>query len=198
MIDSGGCGRDIDDLVFYGPAVFNGDPQKNIIFSIHIYGNVQAGQASAVLKSLHQSGLPIVVGEFGPGRNIRPSPTTLTPGELITAAENLGIGWMAWSWDNNNLSGPGPPQSDDNGFAMVYSNYNQNPGPPYNGFFTCSPSALSTFGNNVVLGLPGPLGGNAAGYDLWHLSTPASIYAGMSFGGTCSYTCNVNGADTCG
>ncbi len=40
LIDAGGCGQDINDLVSYSSAVFNSDPQRNIMFALHLYGSV--------------------------------------------------------------------------------------------------------------------------------------------------------------
>ena len=136
LIDAGGCGEDAADIINYGQAVFNSDPQKNILFSIHIYYNVQPGKAASYLSALAATKLPIIVGEFGPGRNIGPAPTNLTPGELIAAANANNMGWIAWAWDDNNLNGG---LSDDNWFALAY-----NPG-IYN-----SSSDLTIFGKDVV------------------------------------------------
>lgn len=156
VIDSGGCGQDYEDLINYGQAVFNSDAQKNILFSIHIYNNTQAGQAVSKLATLTATGLPFIIGEFGPGRNIGPAPTNLTPGELIQAAEAAGVGWLAWAWDDNDLSGG---LSDDNWFAMTYNNGT--------GYITANPADLTTFGQDVVLN---------ATYGLQRLATPATIF----------------------
>lgn len=203
MIDSGGCGQDFPDLINYAQAVFDSDPQKNIIFGIHFYGenpaptysygnaiigitnanpavvsysgsnyqylnadgrqiiitqasgmtevnstdgtngtlkffktkNVNtvaktfeltntsdvnidstgygvwagngrvgpnAGQAAiqAKLQTLVDFGLPLVIGEFGPGHAIN-NQTMHTAGQIITSANNLNVGWLSWGWDDN-------------------------------------------------------------------------------------------------
>ena len=53
--------------------------------------------------------LAILVGEFGP------SPTQITPSQIISAAEARSIGWMAWGWDSpaNNVT--------DDWFALSYT-----------------------------------------------------------------------------
>jgi len=38
MIDSGAAGRTPANLLQYAQAVFDSDPQKNVIFDLHIYG----------------------------------------------------------------------------------------------------------------------------------------------------------------
>lgn len=138
LIDAGGCGQDTADLIQYGKAVFDSDPERNVVFAIHIYGNTMAGEANTVLGALAATGLPIVIGEFGPGRNIGPSPTDLTPGELIGAANALEMGWLAWAWDDNNLSNG---MANDDWFALVYdSNASQ-----------ATSTTLTQFGDDVVL-----------------------------------------------
>jgi hypothetical protein len=158
MIDAGGWGQDVADLLNYSTAVFNSDPDSNIIFSLHIYGAIPTADIAgdlAQLKALSTSvGMAFVVGEFGPGRNIGPSPTLTTPADVINAAEANGIGWIAWAWDDNNQSGGA---SNDNWFSMTFS------GP---GIFT-STADLTTFGKDVVLN---------SSYGLQTLAKPASIF----------------------
>jgi hypothetical protein len=142
VIDAGGCGQDVADLLNYSTAVFNSDPQKNIMFSLHIYGNIPTASVApdlAKLAALSQSaGMAFVVGEFGPGRDIGPSPTQTTPGQIITAAEANGIGWMGWAWDDNNLGGGA---SNNNWFSMTLR------GP---GYYTQA-SDLTEYGQDMVL-----------------------------------------------
>jgi hypothetical protein len=237
LIDAGGCGQDDADLRQYSQAVFDSDPERNIIFSVHLYGTANAysaaissvrrgfptvitlasnapthpfapgydgrnnnwsgitayqisgvqgmselnGEQPAVanvggvpgawtvtlsvdssnwgdygfggtvmddgyyalriarLAALsRQTGAAYVIGEFGPGRDIGPSPTLLTPGQIIRAAESHGIGWMPWAWDDNNLGGG---MSNDQWFSMTYA------GP---GIYT-QPSDLTAYGRDMVL-----------------------------------------------
>jgi Cellulase (glycosyl hydrolase family 5)/Calx-beta domain len=162
MIDSGGYGQDADDLLNYSSAVFNSDPQRNIIFSYHVYGGYTTLTTLAGLNTLAaqlaklsaSDGMVFVFGEFGPGRDIGPSPTLITPGQVITAAETNGIGWLGWAWDDNDLAGA---KSDNNWFSMTYA------GP---GIYTQT-SDLTTFGQDVVLNPT---------YGLQVLAKPASIF----------------------
>lgn len=237
LVDSGGCGQDDQDLLQYSQAVFNSDPEKNVMFAVHMYGS--ANDYSAPIQSVHkgnptvitlastssthpfspgyngtnnsysginayevsgaqgmtqlngehsaptnvggspgawtitlnvdstnwpdytgggtvvdyngnyalriarlaalaqQTGAVYIIGEFGPGQNIGPSPTMVTPGQIITAAESNGIGWLAWAWDDNNLPNC---QADNTWFSMTYScgQYVQ-------------ASDLTTYGQDVVL-----------------------------------------------
>ena len=146
MIDSGGWGQDTGDLLRYAKVVFDSDPQKNVIFSFHVYRglgdawtptslNVFALQLKALSAS---AGMVFVFGEFGPGRNIGPSATMLTPQQVIRAAEAAGIGWMGWAWDANNLP---DGASNNDGFSMTLH------GP---GIYIL-PADLTTYGKEMVL-----------------------------------------------
>ena len=76
-IDSGGCGQDNADLVKYAQAVFDSDPEKNVIFDRHVYGgdaDVKALNSDAA--ALAALGLPIIFGEFGPGATLARRPRT--------------------------------------------------------------------------------------------------------------------------
>jgi len=254
LIDSGGCGQDEADLLQYSQAVFNADPQHNIMFAEHLYGG--ANDHSAMIRSIQKgnptiitingdsathpfapsfngsnnsysgtsaywitgvqgmtqingkqaaptnvggvpgawtiklsvdsskwsdhtgggtivdywgnyelkiarlaalsktTGAVYIIGEFGPGRHIGPSPTSVSPAQILTTAEADGIGWLAWAWDDNNLAGA---RADDSWFSMTYS------GP---GIYTRS-SDLTDIGKDVVLN---------PNYGITVLAQPASIF----------------------
>jgi mannan endo-1,4-beta-mannosidase len=125
VVDTGGCGQNLKDVLTWGADVEAADPLHNVLFSVHVYGNfylsapqswMQPQLYPTALPRLKASGLPIIIGEFGPGRNIGPSPTLLKPEQVVADAEANGLGWLAWSWDDNDLAGCG---GDDNWFAMV-------------------------------------------------------------------------------
>ena len=165
MIDTGGCGQDVNDLINYSAAVFNSDPQRNVIFAFHFYGLGEGPPYSTVaqMKSIFSQlgalsasqGMVFAITEFGPGRDIGPSPTMVTPGDVITAAEANGLGWAAWAWDDNDL---GNCAADNNWFSMTYSC----------GSYT-APSSLTQYGLDVTLN---PV------YGLIALARPASAFLG--------------------
>jgi mannan endo-1,4-beta-mannosidase len=146
MIDAGGWGQDTGDLLNYAKQVFDSDPQKNVIFSFHVYGGLGALWTAATLNSFAlqlqalsaSAGMVFVFGEFGPGNNVGPSPTMVTPQQVIGAAEAAGLGWMGWAWDDNNLANGA---SNNNGFSMTLN------GP---GMYTVA-SDLTTYGQQMVL-----------------------------------------------
>jgi mannan endo-1,4-beta-mannosidase len=138
-ITSGGCGQDNGDLVSYAAAVFASDPQKNVMFDQHIYGlwsngNGQSWQTDLAtgLDALVGTGMAVIVGELGPGRNIGPSPTPTAPGDIIQAADARGLGWLAWAWDDP------ASNADDTWFALSR-----------NGSYNSSVD-LTIFGQDVV------------------------------------------------
>lgn len=151
-VDSGGCGQNVANIVKYGKAVFDSDPQRNVIFDVHVYGSFGNGQWQQPflpsMDSLKATGLVVVIGEFGPGRNIGPSPTMLTPLEIMMAAEARQMGWLAWAWDDDASRG-------DNWFALSRT-----------GDYRTS-SDLTTFGKTVI---------EHPTYGLLKLAKPASIF----------------------
>jgi len=146
MIDAGGWGQDTADLLSYAKQVFDSDPQKNVIFSFHVYRGLNAPWTVAALNSFAlqlqglsaSAGMVFVFGEFGPGNNIGPSPTMLTPQQVIGAAEGAGLGWMGWAWDDNNLANGA---SNNSWFSMTLN------GP---GMYTAA-SDLTAYGQQMVL-----------------------------------------------
>jgi hypothetical protein len=246
LIDAGGCGQDLADLVTYSSAVFQSDPQLNIMFALHPYGSVNdytapisgikkgnptvvtltstalchpfaasycptvggmtntysgltAYQISGVqgmtqingmqpapqnvggasgawtvtldvdstnfgdyasggtivdydgnyalliprLAALGAStGAAYAITEFGPGRNIGPSPTLATPLEIISTAEASHLGWVAWAWDDNNLANS---QTNNEWFGMTY-----------NGGAYTQDTDLTMFGQQIVEGCTNP------------------------------------------
>ena len=108
-IDSGGSGQDSADFETYSTAVFNSDPQKNIVFSLHVYYDYQtAAQLTTVLTALrtlaNNVGMAFMIGEFGPGQNVGPSPTPITPAQVWACAQAAGMGAIGWAWDDNNAA----------------------------------------------------------------------------------------------
>lgn len=79
--------------------VFNADPEKNTVFSVHMYDVY--GQASTIttyFDNFMQKGLPLIVGEFaadhGSGKDVDEA-------TIMAQAEARGLGYLGWSWDGN-------------------------------------------------------------------------------------------------
>lgn len=145
VVDSGGCGQNAADVINYGAAVLAGDPQHNVLFDVHVYGNFyypatvawqQAQDYTSAMAKLKATNLAMVLGEFGPGKNIGPSPTLITPQTVIATATANDWGYIAWAWDDNNLANCG---ADNNWFSMTVSC----------GFFKTT-ADLTLFGQAIV------------------------------------------------
>jgi len=112
MIDAGGgCGQFAESVENWGRQIFDSDPEKNIVFSIHQYGfwvdpgsplagkwdGRQPYDIDAELTRLQATGLPLVIGEFS---WITFNQVTYTTRAAVAAYEKHGVGWLAWMWNN--------------------------------------------------------------------------------------------------
>jgi hypothetical protein len=120
--------------------------------TVYDWGNYQ--MRIPRLAALASQNIMVAITEFGPGNDIGPSPTTVTPGEVISTAESSGLGWTAWAWDDNDLS---DGLSYNEWFSMTKT------GP---GIYVAS-SNLTEYGTEVVLNQT---------YGLSVLAKPASIF----------------------
>ncbi|AVT32781.1 beta-mannosidase [Plantactinospora sp. BC1] len=79
-------------------SVFNADPDRNTIFSIHMYGVFDtAAEITDYLGRFRSANLPIVVGEFGHNHSDgNPDEDT-----IMSYAQQNGIGYIGWSWSGN-------------------------------------------------------------------------------------------------
>jgi len=149
MIDPPGCGQDnLWCLGGYGyspnaaQALVNSDPQKNVIIGQHVYGfyesppNITWQRNFAThVQDMANSGVCCCISEFGPGRSIGPSPTTLDPALVMQLAAQHTAGWLAWAADDWTMAGM---MADDTWFSMTYDHS-----------YT-SDSSLTIFGQTVV------------------------------------------------
>lgn len=103
IIDGGRCGRDYDLLLSHGKELLDADVDHNLIFSAHLYDPLTTSQYASLFAKARAQQLPFMVGEFankqppGCGKN-------LDYDNLINEANKAGIGWLAWSWGDNDAS----------------------------------------------------------------------------------------------
>lgn len=110
VIDAGGnCGQNPQSLLDFGNELFNHDPLKNVVLSIHMYGfwRTEDKQFSdwtppfsveEIIPKLAKLDAPVILGEFGwsgEGSSINYNPEIL----LQSCKEN-GIGWLFWAWSD--------------------------------------------------------------------------------------------------
>ena len=99
VIDPFSYGKDYSLVVKYGQAIYNHDPQKNVVFSIHFYcgQGTDKKQIARAFDSIQRKGLPMIVAEFSDTH----SPCGEVEDEFIRAeAEAHDVGYYAWAWDD--------------------------------------------------------------------------------------------------
>jgi mannan endo-1,4-beta-mannosidase len=104
VIDASGWGRDYEVLFQRGPALITHDPRHNLILSAHLYDVMTRTQIANVYQRAVTANLPFIVGEFAhraPAGGCGPALDYLA---LIGEAQPRGIGWLAWSWGDNDAA----------------------------------------------------------------------------------------------
>ena len=144
QIDAGGSGQDPYCMLNHAAAVLAADPEHNLQFSLHVYGNFKVGGLVSTVQQMYalsqSQGLNFCIGEFGPGTSVGFSPTNIDPLEVIGNCDANQIGWLAWAWDDHNA---GPP-AGDGWFAMAQNWYNT-------WLSNTDPTTLTNFGRKVLL-----------------------------------------------
>lgn len=100
MVDGSHCGRDYEMLLSQGPALLEADPDHNLIFSAHLYDPMPASEIGSVYEDFASAKLPFVVGEFA-NKSPPGCGAALQYAGLIEQAEKHGVGWLAWSWGDD-------------------------------------------------------------------------------------------------
>ncbi|WP_433824669.1 cellulase family glycosylhydrolase [Actinoplanes sp. CA-015351] len=99
MVDAPNWGQDWQFIMRDNAAsVFAADPNRNTVFSIHMYGVFDtAAEITDYLGRFQSAGLPVVVGEFGFDHSDgNPDEDT-----ILATAQARGIGYLGWSWSGN-------------------------------------------------------------------------------------------------
>lgn len=109
LIDAGGCGQNPTTILNFGQELLNFDPQQNILFSIHFYGNWMTKEKTKAnwqfyvedyLQQFKTKKLPVIVGEFG-WTGAPDNFTLYEPKTIISECNRQGIGWLYWAWNSN-------------------------------------------------------------------------------------------------
>lgn len=99
IVDSAGWGQYPASIHNYGKSVFNADPLKNTMFSIHMYE--YAGGDAATVKSnidgVIDQDLALIIGEFGHQH----TDGDVDEATIMSYSQQKGVGWLAWSWKGN-------------------------------------------------------------------------------------------------
>jgi mannan endo-1,4-beta-mannosidase len=104
VIDAPAWGQNLQPILQYGKDLLNYDPQKNLLFSIHMYGSWNNPDTiEAELQKAYNLPLPLIVGEFGynydGGNNNLKCKADHTV--ILRKCQELGYGYMPWSWAGN-------------------------------------------------------------------------------------------------
>lgn len=105
VIDATGYGKNIDVLQSEGPAIIDADPERNILFSVHMWWPYMWGHSDQeVIDEIAESvrmKLPLIIGEFG--NQWDDSPQGGIPYRtIIQQAVSNEVGYLAWSWGPGN------------------------------------------------------------------------------------------------
>lgn len=99
MVDAAGWGQYGESIKKAGKAVFESDPDRNTMFSVHMYGS--AGKNSKTitdnLKGATDQGLCVIVGEFGYNH----SDGDVDEAFIMKYCTENNIGYLGWSWKGN-------------------------------------------------------------------------------------------------
>jgi mannan endo-1,4-beta-mannosidase len=99
MVDAPNWGQDWRfEMRDNAASVFAADPDRNTVFSIHMYGVFDtAAEITDYLGRFRTAGLPIVVGEFGFDHSDgNPDEDT-----IMSYTQANRIGYIGWSWSGN-------------------------------------------------------------------------------------------------
>ncbi len=99
MVDAAGWGQYGESIRKYGKDVFDSDPDKNTMFSIHMYGTAGKNERTITsnLKGVTDQGLCVVVGEFGYNH----SDGDVDEAYIMQYCVENDLGYLGWSWKGN-------------------------------------------------------------------------------------------------
>ncbi|MGX1371702.1 mannan endo-1,4-beta-mannosidase [Streptomyces canus] len=100
MVDAPNWGQDWQQVMrANAQSVYAADTTGNLVFSIHMYSVYDtAAEITDYLNAFVSARLPIVIGEFGGPADQWGDPDEDT---MMATAEQLDIGYLAWSWSGN-------------------------------------------------------------------------------------------------
>ena len=102
MVDAPNWGQDWEFIMRDNATnIFNSDPLRNTVFSIHMYEVFDTpAPIQNYVSTFVNAGLPLVIGEFGPANGGGPGADI---DAVMATAQANGIGYLGWAW-----SGAGP------------------------------------------------------------------------------------------
>ena len=197
MVDAPDWGQDWEFIMRDNAAsVFNTDPLRNTVFSIHMYGVFEtATSIQNYLSHFVNAGLPLVIGEFGHLH------TDGDPDEdtILASAQANGIGYMGWSWSGNCCGGE---------YLDMVTDFNPNQETPWgtriihgaNGILQTSVEASvysgdqNPFVSSILPGRPNPTSGATANFTVTFSESVTGVDTTAPFNDFALITSGVTGA----
>jgi mannan endo-1,4-beta-mannosidase len=113
VIDASDWGKNLDILDATADRLIAADPEKNLLFSVHLYWSISDGADANFIRSKLQKsvnlGYPLIVGEFssfggyaGQGKSMCSPDGEIDYRTIIEECHNHEIGWYAWEWGPGN------------------------------------------------------------------------------------------------
>lgn len=122
VVDGSGWGQDLDVILAHGAEVLAADPDRNVLFSVHMYARWNDAETiGPALDAARAAGLALIVGEFGWDFNagINNLFCRVDAPRLLAETEARGVGWLAWSWFGNNAENAWLDLTDDGTLATL-------------------------------------------------------------------------------
>lgn len=103
MIDAPGWGQDANTMIQNAQSILESDPDKNVMFSIHMYA--VAGADENTVKSHIDNALAknicLCIGEFGCNHKMNGQIYDVAWQTILDYCQQKSVGWLAWSWCGN-------------------------------------------------------------------------------------------------
>lgn len=99
MVDSAGWGQCAESIAKYGKDILDADPDKNTMFSIHMYGSAggNKNQIKTAVDNALAENLCFVIGEFGWNH----SDGDVDEAYIMEYCTEKKVGYLGWSWKGN-------------------------------------------------------------------------------------------------
>ena len=107
MVDAAGWGQDIMGLADVAPDILAADPNKNTMFSGHMYcyGAPDESGVKQRIDTFINKNLCFCVGEFGWKHQKDGQSGSIPYKTIMSYAQEKNVGWLAWSWYGNGSEG---------------------------------------------------------------------------------------------
>ncbi len=118
VIDAPDWGKRLTTLNATAAALLDADPDRNLIFSVHMYWPANGGATPEFIRTALQDAVnanyPLIVGEFASHGAFNPGGSICAEGgrveykTILAEAQRHGLGWYAWEWGPGNANGNPP------------------------------------------------------------------------------------------